>query len=96
MPLSGASRSLDRLPRSGHRFLNMRILGELRHRLRRPRIGRVYRRQGADQKVTAGDLIQIFPDIAHSYGPALGETWTKFTSYSMGRSLTFGDPGLAR
>jgi AraC-like DNA-binding protein len=37
--------------------------------------GRYIDARGANQKVTAGDLIQIFPDIAHSYGPMPGETW---------------------
>ena len=54
---------------------NMRILGSYAIVYVVHGSGRYVDARGANVKVSAGDLIQIFPDIAHSYGPALGETW---------------------
>ncbi len=33
---------------------------------------------GLNCRVETGDLIFLFPDLAHSYGPGTGETWTEF------------------
>jgi AraC-like DNA-binding protein len=33
---------------------------------------------GRAVRVRAGDLLLIFPDIGHTYGPGAGETWSEF------------------
>ncbi len=33
--------------------------------------------QGRCELVETGDLIVVFPDVAHTYGPPLGHTWTE-------------------
>lgn len=33
---------------------------------------------GIAQNVEAGDAIFVFPDLPHTYGPCLGETWDEF------------------
>lgn len=33
---------------------------------------------GKNQRVTAGDLIFVFPTLAHRYGPDAGQTWSEF------------------
>lgn len=37
--------------------------------------GRYVDERGADVRVGAGDLILVFPEVAHAYGPARGESW---------------------
>src|SRR5688572_21068410 len=32
---------------------------------------------GTDQPVRAGNLLVLFPDIGHTYGPAEGQTWSE-------------------
>jgi len=39
----------------------------------------VYRdARGADLAVTAGDLLVVYPDVAHCYGPLPGQKWSEF------------------
>jgi len=33
---------------------------------------------GRSQRVRSGDLLLIFPNIGHTYGPGAGETWSEF------------------
>ena len=40
--------------------------------------GRYTDSRGMDRKVTAGDLIFVYPEIAHAYGPGPGEIWDEF------------------
>jgi AraC-like DNA-binding protein len=53
----------------------MRILGSyaLAYVLRGP--GRYMDGNGINQKLETGDLIHLFPDIPHAYGPPPGESW---------------------
>ena len=37
--------------------------------------GRYVDARGVDREVTAGDLILVFPELGHAYGPAPGEHW---------------------
>lgn len=37
--------------------------------------GRYRDRNGTDRRVTAGDLIVVFPDLPHQYGPETGDVW---------------------
>lgn len=37
--------------------------------------GRYTDERGAERRVSAGDLILVFPELAHAYGPAAGESW---------------------
>lgn len=34
--------------------------------------------RGVDQRVTAGDLLVLFPTLGHSYGPGPQDTWSEF------------------
>ncbi len=40
--------------------------------------GRFRDEHGLDLRVRAGDLLVIFPDVAHTYGPGRKERWTEF------------------
>ncbi|MCF7839015.1 MAG: AraC family transcriptional regulator [Candidatus Marinimicrobia bacterium] len=40
--------------------------------------GRYRDGNGTDQRLSAGDLILVFPHVPHQYGPEPGETWTEF------------------
>lgn len=40
--------------------------------------GRFQDEFGLDFRVRAGDLLVIFPDVAHTYGPGRRERWTEF------------------
>ena len=40
--------------------------------------GRFRDELGMDSRVRAGDLLIIFPDVAHTYGPGRKERWTEF------------------
>jgi AraC-like DNA-binding protein len=33
---------------------------------------------GREERVRAGDLLMLAPDVGHSYGPAAGESWNEF------------------
>jgi AraC-like DNA-binding protein len=40
--------------------------------------GRYQDANGCDQRVQAGDLLLIFPELGHRYGPGEGERWSEF------------------
>jgi len=40
--------------------------------------GRYRDASGRDRAVAAGDVIVVFPGVAHQYGPGLGEFWDEF------------------
>jgi len=54
---------------------NMRVLGSyaLVYVVRGP--ARYLDANGISQKLDSGDLIHLFPDIPHTYGPPPGQTW---------------------
>jgi AraC-like DNA-binding protein len=57
---------------------NMRVLGSyaLMYLLRGPGLYRDAR--GVRSELVTGDLLLVFPNIAHTYGPPPGETWDEF------------------
>jgi len=70
--LAGSIRASAGLPMS-----NMRVLGSYAI-VYVVAGGGVYRdARGNAAKVRAGDLITIFPEIAHAYGPERGQTWSE-------------------
>ena len=40
--------------------------------------GRYQDANGREQRVGAGDLLLIFPELGHRYGPGVGERWSEF------------------
>lgn len=57
---------------------NMRILGSyaLVYLLRGP--GQYRDARGVRLELVTGDLLVVFPDIPHTYGPPAGQTWDEF------------------
>ena len=68
--VAGFIRHSAGIPRS-----NMRILGSYALVYVLHGAGRYFDERGGEQKITAGDLIVIFPEISHAYGPGPGEIW---------------------
>lgn len=40
-------------------------------------LGSYHDANGCAQEIEAGDLIMVFPELAHTYGPRPGETWSE-------------------
>jgi AraC-like DNA-binding protein len=60
---------------TGVSFSSMRILGSFAVVYLLGGSGRFADARGINQKVQAGDLLIVFPEIAHAYGPGRGEHW---------------------
>ncbi len=57
---------------------NMRILGSYAAVYTHDGTGFYADANGLKRNISSGDLIIVFPDIPHSYGPAEGKTWNEF------------------
>jgi AraC-like DNA-binding protein len=55
----------------------MRVLGEYAVVFLLEGKGRYRDANGMDRVIVPGDLILIFPDLPHAYGPEMGESWTE-------------------
>lgn len=67
------------LPSSrGVSFDNMRVLGQYAVVYLLDGAGRYVDDRGSDRTVSPGDLLLIFPEIAHAYGPTTGRHWREF------------------
>jgi AraC-like DNA-binding protein len=71
----------------GVSFTNMRIWGSFAVVYLLAGSGRYTDARGVSQKVRAGDLITVFPDIPHAYGPDSDECWDEIY-------LVFDGPGF--
>ena len=56
----------------------MRVLGSYAIVLLLEGSGRYQDINGRQQRVQAGDLVLVFPDLGHRYGPGTGEYWNEF------------------
>lgn len=63
------------LSSSGIGGTEMRVLGDYAFVLLLHGTGTYRDARGARRRVQGGDLITLFPELAHSYGPGPGETW---------------------
>lgn len=57
---------------------NMRIFGQYALVYIFDGAGRYADTHGLNRAIGPGDLIFVFPDLAHSYGPIEGQTWNEF------------------
>jgi AraC-like DNA-binding protein len=62
----------------GVSFTDMRVFGQYAIVYLLDGAGRYADARGIDQTVGPGDLLLIFPDIAHGYGPGLHQRWSEF------------------
>lgn len=60
---------------SGTGFTRYRVYGMYALVLLREGGGRYRDRRGADRLLKAGDLIVVFPEVPHQYGPEAGDVW---------------------
>lgn len=60
---------------SGTGFTRYRVYGMYALVLLRQGGGRYRDRRGADRRLKAGDLIVVFPELPHQYGPEAGDVW---------------------
>ena len=74
-PLGRASLAGSARHSAGVPFASMRILGSYALVYVVGGSGRYADARGVEQKVAAGDLITVFPEIAHAYGPGPREHW---------------------
>src|SRR6476659_7974697 len=56
----------------------MRVLGSYAIVLLLEGSGRYQDANGYQQRVQAGDMLMVFPELAHRYGPGAGEFWNEF------------------
>ncbi|MHB1156819.1 MAG: helix-turn-helix domain-containing protein [Phycisphaerales bacterium] len=59
-------------------FDNLRVLGQYALVYLLDGAGRYIDARGTDRPVNPGDLILVFPDLAHAYGPAPDQHWREF------------------
>ena len=71
----GNARFGGRLRGSGTGFSNYRVFGLYALVLVLEGGGRYRDRHGTDRRLEAGDLIVVFPELPHQYGPEQGDTW---------------------
>ena len=62
----------------GIRTPSMRVLGSFAAVYVLDGRGRYQDASGSERDIAAGDLILLFPELAHRYGPPDGETWREF------------------
>jgi AraC-like DNA-binding protein len=60
---------------SGTGFAKYRVYGMYALVLLLEGAGRYRDRRGMDRRLKAGDLIVVFPELPHQYGPEQGDTW---------------------
>lgn len=60
---------------SGTGFTRYRVYGMYALVFLRQGGGRYRDRRGADRRLKAGDLIIVFPELPHQYGPEAGDVW---------------------
>jgi AraC-like DNA-binding protein len=71
--MAGMLRSSNGVPRS-----RMRVLGSYAIVYLTDAQGNYDDANGVSQNVRTGDLLLLFPDVGHSYGPLPGQTWNEF------------------
>src|SRR4051812_15323247 len=71
--MSGAIKASSGLPRARTRLLGSYAIVYLTQAE-----GRFSDTNGIEQDVRTGDLLLLFPDVGHSYGPKPGQNWNEF------------------
>lgn len=72
LQLAGSLRNIPGIPPA-----SMRVLGSYALILMVAGRGYYEDARGSRQELVAGDVVLVFPEIAHAYGPRTGEDWTQ-------------------